>query len=146
MNWFIFFSPPSAQWGSRQRLSSAAAGGGWRCSGPGGFSSSASIPARRWSSFSLQQFHAGGCTWLVGQAGWEQPTPAVSPALSSLHTFSNPGKAASGSRAGRLSVNSQSKNSRRVLASGTGEIIQTSPNGLRFIYLLVVFFNPPAGS
>ena len=82
--------------------------------------------------FPRSDFRAGGCIWLVRQAGWEQPTPAISPALSSLPTLSNPRKAAAGSRGGRLLVNSQSKNGRRVFASATGEIIQPSPNGLWF--------------
>lgn len=69
-NTLVYFFPlPSAQQGSQQRLSSVAVGGGWPCSGPGGFYSSMSIPPRRPSSFFPQQFCAGGCIWLVGQAG-----------------------------------------------------------------------------
>lgn len=76
-----------------------------------------------------------------GEAGCGAAPCVISPALLSLHTPSNPGKEAAASRAGRLLVNRQSKNSRRVFASGMGEIIQTSLNGLHFF-----FFNSPAGS
>lgn len=75
-----------------------------------------------------------------GQPGWEQPTPATSPVLFSSHALSNPGKAAAGSRAGKLLKNNQSNNSRRVLTSGTGknQTIQSSPNELH--YTIFFFF------
>lgn len=73
-----------------------------------------------------------------GQPGWEQPTPVMSPALFSSCALSNPGKAAAGSRAEKLLRNSQSNNSRRVLASGTGKNIQSSPNELH--YIIFFFF------
>lgn len=77
-----------------------------------------------------------------GEAGCGAAPTVISAALSSLHTTSNPGKEAAASRAGRLLVNSQIKNSRRVFASGMGEIIQTSLNGLHFFYFKFLFFYP----